>query len=412
MFTSLQIYTEMFEQTFLESTTSYYREEGRRHIHEMNVPEYLIHVENRLRQESDRCKAFLPAQTKKPLTQVVEQQLIAAHVKEILSKGFDDMMSGTEGRLSDLSRLYNLLKLVNGIEDLKVSFTDFIKKNGLAIINDEERDKTMVEDILQFKHKIDTIFETCFQKNEVLKYAIKSAFENFINARQNKPAELIAKFIDSKLRSGNKGLSEDELEKTMDNAITLFRFINGKDIFEAFYKKDLAKRLLLNRSASTDAEKTMIGKLKIECGSAFTNKLEGMFKDVDISSDLMAGFKKSESYTKLENNVDLNVTVITTGYWPSYTPEPVNLPQEIAQVQDVFRDFYLDKHTGRTLKWQNSLGQCTLRASFASGKKELQVSVFQSAVLLLFNDHDSLTYKEIETHSGIVPDELKRTLQV
>jgi cullin-4 len=53
-----------------------------------------------------------------------------------------------------------------------------------------------------------------------------------------------------------------------------------------------------------------------------------------------------------------------------------------------------------------------LRASFASGKKELQVSVFQSAVLLLFNDHDSLTYKEIETHSGIVPDELKRTLQV
>ena len=33
----------------------------------------------------------------------------------------------------------------------------------------------------------------------------------------------------------------------------------GKDVFEAFYKKDLAKRLLLGKSASVDAEKAMIG---------------------------------------------------------------------------------------------------------------------------------------------------------
>ena len=36
----------------------------------------------------------------------------------------------------------------------------------------------------------------------------------------------------------------------------------GKDVFEAFYKKDLAKRLLLGKSASTDAEKSMLLKLK------------------------------------------------------------------------------------------------------------------------------------------------------
>eukprot|EP00967_Tisochrysis_lutea_P133881 scaffold235726_cov17-Tisochrysis_lutea.AAC.2 len=57
----------------------------------------------------------------------------------------------------------------------------------------------------------------------------------------------------------------------------------GKDVFEAFYKKDLAKRLLLGKSASIDAEKTMIAKLKAECGSQFTSKLEGMFKDVELS---------------------------------------------------------------------------------------------------------------------------------
>ena len=38
--------------------------------------------------------------------------------------------------------------------------------------------------------------------------------------------------------------------------------ISGKDVFEAFYKKDLAKRLLVGRSASVDAEMSMLLKLK------------------------------------------------------------------------------------------------------------------------------------------------------
>jgi cullin-4 len=44
--------------------------------------------------------------------------------------------------------------------------------------------------------------------------------------------------------------------------LSLLRFIQGKDIFEAFYKKDLAKRLLMSKSASIDSEKSMLGKLK------------------------------------------------------------------------------------------------------------------------------------------------------
>lgn len=41
-----------------------------------------------------------------------------------------------------------------------------------------------------------------------------------------------------------------------------FLLMKGKDVFEAFYKKDLAKRLLLGKSASIDAEKSMISKVK------------------------------------------------------------------------------------------------------------------------------------------------------
>jgi len=55
---------------------------------------------------------------------------------------------------------------------------------------------------------------------------------------QNRPAELIAKFIDSKLRAGNKGTSEEELEGTLDKVLVLFRFIQvcfGVGIVDGFY---------------------------------------------------------------------------------------------------------------------------------------------------------------------------------
>ena len=102
----------------------------------------------------------------------------------------------------------------------------------------------------------------------------------------------VAKFVDSKLRLGNKEATEEELERLLDKIMVIFRFIHGKDVFEAFYKKDLAKRLLVGKSASVDAEKSMLSKLKQECGGAFTSKLEGMFKDMELSRDINNAFKQ------------------------------------------------------------------------------------------------------------------------
>ena len=36
----------------------------------------------------------------------------------------------------------------------------------------------------------------------------------------------------------------------------------------------------------------------------------------------------------------------------------------MARAQEVFKAFYLSKHNGRNLKWQNSLGLCVLAANF------------------------------------------------
>lgn len=115
---------------------------------------------------------------------------------------------------------------------------------------------------------------------------------------------LAAKFVDCKLRAGNKEATEEELERLLDKIMVLFRFIHGKDVFEAFYKKDLAKRLLVGKSASVDAEKSMLSKLKQECGGGFTSKLEGMFKDMELSKDINIAFKQV-SIVFIFNNIFL-----------------------------------------------------------------------------------------------------------
>jgi len=50
----------------------------------------------------------------------------------------------------------------------------------------------MVQELLDFKDKMDNIVNTCFHKNEKFANSLKEAFEAFINQRANKPAELIS----------------------------------------------------------------------------------------------------------------------------------------------------------------------------------------------------------------------------
>uniref|UniRef100_A0A670Z3V4 Cullin family profile domain-containing protein n=1 Tax=Pseudonaja textilis TaxID=8673 RepID=A0A670Z3V4_PSETE len=410
MLSDLQIYQDSFEHRFLEETNRLYAAEGQRLMQEREVPEYLHHVNKRLEEEADRIITYLDQSTQKPLIATVEKQLLGEHLTSILQKGLNHLLD--ENRIQDLSLLYQLFSRVkNGVQALLQQWIEYIKAFGSTIVINPEKDKTMVQELLDFKDKVDHIIDICFLKNEKFVNAMKEAFETFINKRPNKPAELIAKYVDSKLRAGNKEATDEELEKMLDKIMIIFRFIYGKDVFEAFYKKDLAKRLLVGKSASVDAEKSMLSKLKHECGAAFTSKLEGMFKDMELSKDIMIQFKQYMQNQNVPGNIELTVNILTMGYWPTYVPMEVHLPSEMVKLQEIFKTFYLGKHSGRKLQWQSTLGHCVLKAEFKEGKKELQVSLFQTLVLLMFNEGEEFSLEEIKQATGIEDGELRRTLQ-
>ncbi|EPY86938.1 cullin-4A [Camelus ferus] len=312
---------------------------------------------------------------RKPLIACVEKQLLGEHLTAILQKGLDHLLD--ENRVPDLTQMYQLFSRVRGGQQVLLQhWSDYIKTFGTTIVINPEKDKDMVQDLLDFKDRVDHVIDVCFQRNEKFISLMKESFEAFINKRPNKPAELIAKHVDSKLRAGNKEATDEELERILDKIMIIFRFIHGKDVFEAFYKKDLAKRLLVGKSASVDAEKSMLSKLKHECGAAFTSKLEGMFKDMELSKDIMVHFKQASRYMQNQSepgSMELTVNILTMGYWPTYTPMDVHLTPE--------------------------------------GKKEFQVSLFQTLVLLMFNEGDGFSFEDIKVATGIEDGELRRTLQ-
>lgn len=358
-FMNLKLYQSIFEVEFIKSSDKLYSIEGESLQQTLEIPEYLRHVEKRFNEENNRLLHYLNSRTThQALISCLEKNLIENHVNNILQKGFDNLMD--ENRISDLKLLYNLLSRIhNGIDLLKNSFSQYIKKRGREIVINPEKDPTMIQELLDFKDKLDSI-SICWNSNEKFIHSLKDSFEHFINQRANKPAELIAKFIDNKLRSGNKEATEEELDRILDRIMVLFRFIHGKDVFEAFYKKDLAKRLLVGKSASVDAEKSMLSKLKQECGGVFTLKLEGMFKDMELSKDIMQAFDQ-QVMSNYKSSITLFVNVLTLTHWPTYTISNAILPPEMVKLHEKFTEFYKKKYTGRNLQWQPALGHTLVK---------------------------------------------------
>lgn len=91
--------------------------------------------------------------------------------------------------------------------------------------------------------------------------------------------------------------------------MVVFKYIEDKDVFQKFYSKMLAKRLVAHMSASDDAEASMISKLKQACGFEYTSKLQRMFQDIGVSKDLNEQFKRHLTNSAEPLDIDFSIQV-------------------------------------------------------------------------------------------------------
>lgn len=466
------VYVHDFETHLLRATADFYRSESETLLASCDCYAYLRRAEARLEEEHARVGAYLCARTEAFLVRRAEQELLEKPMRRVLglpNSGLRAML--TEGRAARAALAYKLYARVEGgLAFVKQVFSDHALEEGKKLVHDPDLNADpvrYVEAALSLKRALDATAAEAFQSDRGFADATRAAFETFLNLNARSP-EFLSLYVDDKLRKGLKGASEEETESTLDRAASLFRFLREKDVFERYYKRHLSKRLLFGRSASDDAEKAFIVRLKTECGYQYTSKIEGMFNDVRVSRDAMRLFREHLARTggaearvassermdaagppvddseagssgrvdlsrdrsseapslgskedRREMNdsrlggIDLNVQVLTTGSWPvPAAAAPCALPPALAKARDAYRDFYLAHHSGRKLSWLTSMGTAELRGVFAGGtRRDLIVSTHQMCVLLLFNDADALTFAEIAEATRIPRDDLQRSLQ-
>ncbi|URD85933.1 Cullin protein neddylation domain [Musa troglodytarum] len=205
---------------------------------------------------------------------------------------------------------------------------------------------------------------------------------------------------------------KDDVEIVLHKVMTLFRYLQEKDVFEKYHRQNLANRLLSGRAVSDDAERNLIVKLKVECGHNYTSKLEEMLTDIKFSQDIMRGFYASQGVDEeAGEGPTLAAQVLTSAIWPTRPSTACKLPDEIHDVCEKFRAYYLGSHACRKLTWQTDLGTADVVVTVGNGQKHgLNVSTCQMCVLVLFNSADRLSCKDIQQATAIPLPDLKRCL--
>ena len=320
------------------------------------------------------------------------------HLTTLLEKedsGFHYLL--VNDKKDDLERLFRLLcNFPKGLVPVAAIVKDHITKMGVEIVGKREASHSVdvsrsekdanplfVQSLLDLHEKYESLVNEQFKGHAVFHKVLKEAFEYFVNmdVGNSSTAELISTFCDRILKTSGAKLSDDEIEEYLEKCVKLFCYLHDKDLFSEVYRNQLAKRLLMSRSSSSDAEMSMIGKLKLACGAHFTSKLEGMIKDLLTGDDLKKSFKEQvrnnldsiklkDMVTSITasscgdfvtiDGVEFAVYVLTTGHWPTPKTVEINLPETMTQCMKVYEHFYDSRTSHRCLNWVPEIGRAVV----------------------------------------------------
>mmetsp|Transcript_9280 Transcript_9280/g.9281 ORF Transcript_9280/g.9281 Transcript_9280/m.9281 type:complete len:629 (-) Transcript_9280:43-1929(-) len=409
------------ESSVLESTRNFYEGKSRIWITEDSCPDYLLKVERCLIEEMSRADHCLHPSSGQKIRSVFLDVMINIHETTILEKETGIAYLLNHHKTDDMHRLYRLTsELTNGLQPIAQAVTKYIKEQGQGIIKqklakiaidkkESPEDPEFVNAFMNAQEKFKSLISECFQNNSIFQRALNSAFEELVNQKIGKHgfSEILACYADRLLKKSSERLRDEVIEEELKKLLELFEHLADKDVFAEIYKNQLSKRLLNDTSASEDAEKSFISKMKMCCGASYTCKFEGMIMDLHLAQDLDQKFKESGSSLP----IDFSVQVLTNSHWPYYKNHNVILPASLSDCIHVFNRYYALNTQHRVLTWTNCLGIVTLTGYFDQGQYDFICSTYQACVLYLFNDKSTHTYSEIKQIMNFDDDTCKGVMK-
>ncbi|XP_039546576.1 cullin-2-like [Pimephales promelas] len=325
--------------------------------------------------------------------------------------------------VSDMANMYTLLRAVSsGLPHMIQELQVHIHEEGLRAtsnLSQENMPTQFVESVLEVHSKFVQLINTVLNGDQHFMSALDKALTSVVNFREPKSIckapELLAKYCDNLLKKSAKGMTENEVEDKLTSFITVFKYIDDKDVFQKFYARMLAKRLIHGLSLSMDSEEAMINKLKQACGYEFTSKLHRMYTDMSVSTDLNNKFNNfiKTQETVVDLGISFQIYVLQAGAWPlTHVPSSTfAIPQELEKSVQMFELFYNQHFSGRKLTWLHYLCTGEVKMNYLSKPYVAVVTTYQMAVLLAFNNSETVSYKELQDSTQMNEKELQKTIK-
>lgn len=134
---------------------------------------------------------------------------------------------------------------------------------------------------------------------------------------------------------------------------------------------------------------------------------------MSLSKDLTDQFKERMQQNGEDSDLNFTIMVLGTNFWPiTATNNEYIIPADILPTYEKFTKYYQQKHSGRKLTWLWNYSKNELRTNYTNSKYILMTSSWQMAVLLQYNDNDTLSFEELATATAISKDYLKQVLAV
>lgn len=341
-------------------------------------------------------------------------------LNRFVNEGYSHLIQEIDVQISEMN-----IKSVSSISKLLLSVGRFEKylekvqqeiKTRLDDICKEMDMEQMVLELYKFRVFLSEYVDSISREAENRNLAIKSkVFQNWDSVVGSEEYELkignaISGYMGKLLKEKTATQEmEQQLRDKLSYSLYLFKFISNKEYVEELHQRDLNRRLLQNRAYHMDMELDCIKTFSDITGDRLARHMETMVEDITRSKTDMGEFYQDNEAGVVKKqfpNEGFNVNVLSEFAWPTIPIEQVKLCPDMERAREQYRQHFNNKAANqqKVLKWVPSRDLCTVTATFNTGRKELILDLFQTAILTRFNeieDGKTLGYDELKAKTEI-----------
>ncbi|ESL10899.1 hypothetical protein TRSC58_01360 [Trypanosoma rangeli SC58] len=506
---SIQVYFLRVEPDVLAAAKEFYSAAAERMWHNGDSAEEFFHqVRCFLQEGRQRVQACLEAHTMPRLEEIAQTSLLLAHGVDVLTRDFERLVR--EEKYDCIRLAWKFLASGMYVQLGKrcgAIFRHYILQEGAKIMRQlttrtvEQEAFAAVKAMIALIRRGERVIETCFAENPTLfTVRMNDALTEVVQEKQTEFARQIARYLDWMIREGESdilltaagstassgGAGDDSLPRTgvvtttttttttttsTGDASTgvspcgevlmyigrIYALFPSRDIFEAFYWRDLARRLLqYQHPPRLGIERSFMQELKKTCGEE-TSKFEGMLNDFSVSQELSERYQawvddncgappapwSSEVHVDNEAEeekeqrrwqqhrqpsrvkeammmaeeveaeetltptsaplhcTEVRLHILTSGFWPVESALEMLLPSPLQALSGRVQEFYRHCFADRKLVWQHQMSSAVVTCSTGAVRRQLTGTLLQAAMLLTLQEMmrttPSATLSQVET---------------